>query len=84
VRFVDEKNHRFGGSLDFVNDAAKALLEFAFHARARLKQTDIQGTDTDLAEGRRDIAGEDDSREGLEGATRQIHGAVCALHERVS
>src|SRR5947209_1696325 len=64
--FIDKKNDRFGRSLDFVNDAAKALLEFAFHAGAGLQQTDIQGAHANIFERGRNIAGQDAMDEALD------------------
>ena len=42
VRFVDEQNDRLWRGLHFIDDSPQTFLEFAFHARAGGKQTDIE------------------------------------------
>ena len=56
VHFVDEQDDGFGRRLHLVDDLAQALFEFAFHARAGLKQAQVQRQQRHVLQLRRHIA----------------------------
>ena len=66
MRFIYEKDDRFGRSLDFVNYPTQTLLKLAFHAGAGLQQTHVQGADGYVFKGRRHIARQDAMNEAFD------------------
>src|SRR5207302_4141479 len=54
--FVDEKNDRRRRVLHLFDQSLQAILEFAFDARARLKEREVERAQRDVAEDRGDVA----------------------------
>src|SRR5438445_174871 len=59
VDFVNEQNDRLGRLLDFLDDRAEALFEFAFHARPGLQQADIERAEGNVLDRWWNVAGDD-------------------------
>ena len=62
VRFVDEKNDGGRGRLYFLDQTFEAIFEFSFDAGAGLQKREVERTDRDVLEHRRNIAGSDAQR----------------------
>ena len=90
VGFVNEQDDGLGRGLDFINHTAQALLEFAFHARARLKQAHVQRADAHILERRGHITRKNALHEAFDdggladaGFARQDGIILPAAHEDV-
>jgi len=66
VRLVDEQDDRRVGGMDFLDHLPQSLLEFAFHAGARLKQPDIERLETHVLELGRHVPARQSQREPLD------------------
>ena len=56
VGLVDKQNDGHGRSLDFFNQTLEAIFKFAFDARSRLQQRQIETANHDVAQGRRNVS----------------------------
>jgi len=54
--FVDEQDDRRRRALHLIDHRAQPLLEFALHRRARLHQADVERTEPDIRQRRRNLA----------------------------
>ena len=90
VGFVDEQNDRLGRGLNFVDHAAQALLELAFHAGAGLEQAHVQRADAHVLQRRRHVARQDALHEAFDdggladaGFAGEDRIVLAAAHEDV-